>query len=157
MRTYYRDDNVHITSVAIHVDGQRYPFGELDGIWRTGRRIAGRRMLGGVAVVLVAFGFTGLVRYTWWFSGLHRRLEGWLRTGPAAVAVIGIAVLFVAMLGVLAFEVGLRAIEDIRGHARELQLWASVRGQPVLLLHTNDQTRFGQVCRAIVRARAAAG
>jgi hypothetical protein len=155
MRTYYRDDNVHITSAAIHVDGRRYPFGELDRIWRTGRRIAGRRFLVALAVLLVAAGFTGVVRYTWWFSGLHRQLQQWLSSGPAAVAVIGLAVLFVAVLGVLAVEVGLRAIEDIRGHAHDLQLWASIRGRPVLLLHTNDETRFGKVCRALVRARAA--
>jgi hypothetical protein len=153
MRTYYRDNNVHITSAAIHVDGHRYPFGELDRIWRVGRRIAGRRVLVGVAVLLVAVGFTGVVRYTWWFSGLHRQLEQWLSAGPAAVGVIGLAVLVVAVLGVLAAEAGLRAIEDIRGHARDLQLWASIRGRPVLLLHTNDETRFGKVCRALVRAR----
>ena len=157
MRTYYRDDNVHITSAAIHVDGRRYAFGELDRIWRSGRRIAGRRVLVGVAVLLVAAGFTGVVRYTWWFSGLHRQLQEWLSTGPAAVAVIGLAVLFVAVLGVLAVEAGLRAIEDIRGHAHDLQLWASIRGRPVLLLHTNDETRFGKVCRALVRARASDG
>jgi len=153
MRTYYRDDNVHITSAAIHVDGRRYAFGELDRIWRSGRRIAGRRVLVGVAVLLVAAGFTGVVRYTWWFSGLHRQLQEWLSTGPAAVAVIGLAVLFVAVLGVLAVEAGLRAIEDIRGHARHLELWASVRGRPVLLLHTDDADRFGKVCRALTRAR----
>jgi hypothetical protein len=157
MRTYYRDDTVHITSSAIHVDGHRYPIRELDRVWRSGRRIAGRRVLVGLAVLLVAAGFTGAVRYTWWFSGLRGRLEDWLRTGPAAVAVIGLAVLFVAVLGVLAVEIGLRAIEDIRGHTHDLQLWATVKGRPVLLLHTNDQTRFGKVCRALVRARAADG
>jgi hypothetical protein len=54
---------------------------------------------------------------------------------------------------VLAIEAGLRAIEDIRGHSRHLELWASVRGRPILLLHTDDADRFGRVCRALTRAR----
>jgi hypothetical protein len=154
MRTFYRDEHVHITSSAIHVDGHRYALDQLDQIWRSGRRLAGRRVLIGVAVLVGAVGFTAAVRYTWWFGGLRRQFEHWLTGGPVTVALLGAVALVAAIVGVLVVEAGLRAIEDIRGHARDLQLWASVRGRPVLLLHTNDETRFGKVCRALARAHA---
>jgi hypothetical protein len=157
MRTFYRDDQVRITSSAFHVDGHRYPLEDLDGVWRARHRLGGRRVLIGLGVLLAAIAFTALVRYTWWFGGLRRQVERWLRAGPASVAAVGFLVLLLAVLGVVAVEAGLIAIEDIRGHARELQLWASIRGEPVLLLSTNDRDRFGQVCRALVRARAAGG
>ncbi len=157
MREFYRDQRVQITSSALHVDGLRYPLADLDEVWRARRRPAGRRVLTGLGILLAAVAFTAVVRYTWWFGGLRRRVEGWLRAGPASVAAVGFLVLLVAVLGVVAVEAGLSAIEDIRGHAREHQLWASIHGEPVLLLSLNDRERFGQVCRALVRARAAAG
>jgi hypothetical protein len=59
----------------------------------------------------------------------------------------------VALFGVLAAEAALRAIEDIRDRGRYRELWALVDGEPVLLWRTTDATRFGIVCRALVRAR----
>ncbi len=153
MRTYYRDDHVHITSAAIHIDDRRFALDQLDQLWRTDRRVAGRRILIGVAVLLASAGFTALVRYTWWFGGLRRQFQHWLAEGPVVLAGVAVGGLVLAVLGVLAVEAGLSAIEDIRGHARHLELWASIRGQPVLLLHTDDADRFGKVCRALTRAR----
>src|SRR5881394_3039202 len=138
MRTFYRDKRVQITSSAFHVDGLRYPLAELDEVWRARRQLAGRRVLTGLGIVLLAVTFTAVVRYTWWFGGLRHQVEQWLRAGPASVAAVGFLVLLVAVLGVVALEAGLSAIEDIRGHAREHQLWASIHGEPVLLLSTND-------------------
>src|SRR5689334_8051603 len=119
MRTFYRDDQVRITSSAFHVDGQRYPLADLDGVYRAHRHRAGRRVLIGLAVLLAAVAFTAVVRYTWWFGGLRRQVEHWLRAGPVSVAAVGFLVLVVAVLGVVAIEAGLSAVEDIRGHARE--------------------------------------
>ncbi len=153
MRTYYRDDHVHITSTAIRVGDRKFALDQLEQPWRTDRRVAGRRILIGVGVLVAAVGFTVLVRYTWWFGGLRRQFQHWLAGGPAVLAGVAVAGLVLAVLGVVAVEAGLSAIEDIRGHARHLELWASVRGRPVLLLHTDDADRFGKVCRALTRAR----
>src|SRR5213079_2307658 len=152
MRTYYHDQNVLITSTAIRVGDRHFALDQLDQLWRTDRRVAGRRILVGVGVLVAAVGFTALVRYTWWFGGLRREFQHWLTEGPAVLAGVAVAGLVLAVLGVLAVEAGLSAIEDIRGHARHLELWATVRGKPVLLLHTNDADRFGKVCRALTRA-----
>ena len=153
MRTYYHDQNVLITSAAIRVGDRHFALDQLDELWRTDRRVAGRRILIGIGVLLAAAAFTAAVRYTWWFGGLRRQFQHWLAGGPAVLAVAAAGGLLLAVLGVLAIEAGLSAIEDIRGHARHLELWASVRGRPVLLLHTDDADRFGKVCRALTRAR----
>jgi hypothetical protein len=153
MRTYYRDDRVHITSADIRVGDRRFPLDQLDHVWRTDRRVAGRRLLIGVVVLIAAAGFTVAVRYTWWFGGLRRDFQGWLAEGPAVLGAVAVGGLLLAVLGVLAIEAGLRAVEDIRGHARRLELWATFHGVPVLLLHTDDADRFGKVCRALARAR----
>lgn len=41
--------------------------------------------------------------------------------------------------------------------ARRYELWALVRGQSVRLFRTRDVREFGQVCRALTRAREYAG
>src|SRR5690348_5204702 len=115
MRTFYRDDQVQITSSAFHVDGHRYALADLDDVFRAHRHRAGRRVLIGLGVLVVAIAFTGIVRYTWWFGGLRRQVEHWLRAGPASVAAVGFLALVVAVLGVVAIEAALSAVEDIRG------------------------------------------
>jgi hypothetical protein len=152
MRTYYRDNLIHITSLAIQVGDRLYALADVDDLWLTRRRVTGRRVLTGAGVLLLAGVFTAVVRYTWWFGGLRRRMQEWLAGGFETLAVVGAAAMVLAILGVLAVEVGLLAIEDIRGHRRRLELWASVRGRPVLLLRCNDADRFGRVCRALSRA-----
>ncbi len=152
MRTYYRDSHIHVTSSVIQVDERRYPLADLDELWLTRRRVAGRRVLVGVGVLVAAVAFTTIVRYTWWFGGLRRRFQDWLSQGPEVLLAVAAGALVLAVLGVLAVEAALLAIEDIRGHGRYLELWASVGGHPVLLWGCDDADRFGRVCRALSRA-----
>jgi hypothetical protein len=154
MRTYYRDDHVHITSSAIRVGDRSFALDQLDQLWRTGKRKTSRRVFVGIGVLVAALAFTALVRYTWWFGGLRRDFQRWLGEGPMVLAWVAVGGLALAVLGVLAVEAALGAIEDIRNRSRRLELWASVRGHPVLLLHTDDADRFGRVYRALSRARA---
>jgi len=153
VRTYYRDDRVHITSAMIVVDGCAYPLYRLDEVWKSRRSIAGRRVLIGVGIVAAAVLVRVVAGFVWWLGGLDRAVEHWLSGGPGTVAVVAVLALAAAVAGVLLVEATLRAIEDIRGHGRNLELWANIDGQPVRLFHTNDARRFGQVCRALVRAR----
>jgi hypothetical protein len=152
MRTYYQDHQVHITSVAIWVDGRVYALAELGETWRRGGSVAGRRILVGVGVLLLAVVIRLATSYSWWMGGLRRQYQRWLTAGMATSALVAFAALAVALVGAAAIEVGLRAIEDIRGFGRHQELWARVHGYPVLLLRTNDAARFGQVRRALVRA-----
>lgn len=117
VRTYYRDERIRITSTAIWVDDRRYLLRELERVWRQGLPVLGRRMLLGVALLLIA-----AVAFLW------------------------------ALFVVLAGAVALWGIEDIRRYGRRLELWANVRGCPVLLVRTDDAIRYGRVRRALIRA-----
>jgi|SRR6266536_2640782 hypothetical protein len=154
MRVYYRDDNVRITSSAVYVDECCYLLEQIESVWRRRRAFATRRVLIGLGVVAGAVLIRVVAGYLWWLGGLGRQVGRWLAGGPGTVLLVGIVGLGVAVLGVLLVEAALSAIEDIRGNGRHLELWARVDGLPIKLLHTTDSVRFGQVCRALVRARA---
>lgn len=153
VRTYYRDDRVHITAAAIVVDGCAYPLYRLDEVWKSRRSLAGRRVLVGLGILATAVLVRIAASMVWWLGGLDRAVEHWLSGGPGTVAIVAVVALAAAVVGVLLVEAALSAIEDIRGHGRNLELWASIDGHPVRIFHTNDARRFGQVCRALVRAR----
>jgi len=153
VRTYYRDDRVHVTSTDLYIDNCHYPLDELGELWQTRRSLAGRRILIGLGILLLAVAVRVAASYVWWLGGLNRAVRRWLADGPAGVVLVTVIGLAIAVVGVLVIEVALSAIEDIRGYGRNLELWASYDGHPVRLYHTNNALRFGQICRALVRAR----
>jgi hypothetical protein len=153
MRTYYRDKHVHITSQAFHIDDSCYPLDQLGEVWRTRRSVAVRRVLIGLGIVAAAVLVRVAASYIWWLGGLGRAVGHWIRDDPVTVTIVAALGLGVGVLGVLAIEAVLSAIEDIRGFGRNLELWANIEGHPVLLFRTNDSVRFGQICRALIRAR----
>ncbi len=154
MRTYYRDDHVHITSAAIWVDGRRYDLFEMERAWRRGGPVAARRVLIGVGVLVLALVIRAAFSYESLTGGLRHDYERWLAAGTAVTVLVAVVVLVIGIIGVLVLEAALRAIEDIRGNGRHHELWATVRGDHVMLWRTNDTLRFGQVSRALVRALA---
>src|SRR5512142_911128 len=133
MRTYYRDDRVHITSSAICIDGQWHRLDQLERIWRTGRLAAGRRVLIGIGVLVGAILVRVVGGFAWWMGGLRHHLQVWMRSGIIMIILVAAAALAIAVIGVVALEAALSAVEDIRGHARRLELWATVDGQPIML------------------------
>ncbi len=153
MRIYYDDRQVRITSKSIYVDDRCYRLDEFEQVWRNGGRLAHGRILLGVGMLLFAVTARLAASYTWWIGGLRRQIERWLSGGVWDVALVGAIGLGVALIGVVAVEAALRAIEDIQGNRRHLELWASMSGRPVLLWSTTDALRYGRVCRALVRAR----
>jgi uncharacterized membrane protein YidH (DUF202 family) len=154
MRTYYRDPHVLITSTTFTIDGVRFRLDDLDGVWRTRRSVAGRRVLIGLGIVALAVLTRLAASYVWWLGGLDRAIRRWLTGDWVHLTIVTVIGLVFAIIGVLAVEAMLSGIEDIRGHSRHLELWATMSGRPVLLFRTNDSARFGQVCRALMRARA---
>ena len=152
-RTYYRDDRVLVTSTAIYIDNSRYLLDEIGELWQTRRSLAARRILIALGIVAFVVVVRVVAGYVWFLGGLDRTVSHWLEGGPATVALVALGGLAVAMVGVWLIEAVLTAIEDIRGYGRNLELWASMHGHPVRLYHTNNSQRFGQICRAIVRAR----
>ena len=146
MITYYRDQQVAVTSDGLRVGERSYRLGELARVWhRRGRRswgsVAGR---GALAVAMI---------------------------GPLVAAAVGILIairidastnMTVALVGgALLVGLGVGPLADLvlelmdRSYARgsrSLEIWAHVRGTPVLLVRTNDALRFGKIYRALQRA-----
>jgi hypothetical protein len=108
----------------------------------------------GLGIVAAAVLVRLAAGYIWWLSGLNRLVGRWLAADPLTVTLLAILGLAAAVLGTLLIEAALSAIEYVRGNGRHLELWARMEGQPIRLLHTTDSARFGQVCRALMRARA---
>nr|WP_246568992.1 DUF6232 family protein [Polymorphospora rubra] len=146
MITYYRDRGVQITSAAIRVGPRAYPLESLTRVWhergpRNWRILAGR---GAIAVALVC----PLVA-----AALGILLAVSLNISvTATIAVVAGSVLVGLAVGPLADLLLGRLDRSYERGAYDLRIWADIGGVPVLLLHTADALRFGQVYRALQRA-----
>ncbi|SDX90456.1 hypothetical protein SAMN05444365_10113 [Micromonospora pattaloongensis] len=146
MITYYDDRFVQVTSAAIRVGGRSYPLAELAGVWhRRGERswgaLAGR---GAVGVALIAPIVAAAIGIAVALS-LHASIS-------TTVALVGGACLVGLAVGPLADLLLDRMDRSYDRGTRDLQLWAEVRGAPVLVLQTRDALKFGQIYRALQRA-----
>jgi hypothetical protein len=146
MTVYYHDRSVQVTSAAIEVEGQVYPFDDLARVWhrrdrRSWKAVAGRGM----------WGLTLLL--------------------PVATAIIGFAVAFAfdlsfgarAIIVVAAILIGLSAgplLDPILGKLDSsfdrgvhlYEIWVERDGAEIRLLQTRDASRFGRIYRAVQRA-----
>jgi hypothetical protein len=127
-RTYYDRDGVLITGRWLDIVGRRF---RVDGIanLRTARGprdpfVLGASAVAGVAVLALVLATPFLGTPTHWLLALA------LATVPAVVALA-------------AWKMRIRRFE----------LWADYQGHPVWLLSTFDALRYGQICRAIMRAQ----
>ncbi|MEJ3749334.1 DUF6232 family protein [Actinomycetes bacterium KLBMP 9797] len=146
MVTYYRDKSVRVTSEAIQVDGQAYPLPELARVWhgrgaRSWRALASRGALIAAIVGPLVAAAIGMV--------IAVRLRA---SVDVTIAIVGVS----ALVGLAAAPVADFVLEHVdrsyaRG-ARTLEMWATWRGHPVLLLRTGDALRFGKIYRAVQRA-----
>ena len=157
IRTYYRDEQIRVTSTALWVHGYEYPLVTMERTWRRGGSVAGRAVAIGLGVVLGAGLVRAVTSYAWWFGGLGGRIRHWATQGVLPLALLAAGVLAGALLSVGAIEAALQGVEHIRANGRHHELWASISGTEVLLLRTSDSDRFGRVCRALVRALADRG
>jgi hypothetical protein len=146
MTTYYRDQDVLVTSAGVRMGGRDYRLGEFDRVWHA----AGRRRFGGAA----GRGALGLVM-----------LSPLVLGGLAVAITVGAhASLTITLIGAFAgVALGLAAVPlaDVlldrvdRSYdkgSRRREIWGRVRGTDVLLLTTDDAQRFGRIYRALERA-----
>ena len=146
MITYYDDRTVRVTSEAIRVQGRSYPLRGLARVWhqrgrRSWRALAGRGALGAALIGPVVAAVIGLVIAL----GIDASLT-------VTITLVGIACLIGLAAGPIA-DLLLERLDRsyVRG-AHDLEIWADFQGRTVLLLHTRDALRFGQIYRALQRA-----
>ena len=141
MRIYYEDAQVCVSSAGLRTHGRRYRLGDVEHAWRAGRPEVGRRAAAAASMAL------GAVLAQLLFALVGR----WVLTGGHVHLTMAVLIVCTAAR-VLAGATVLDAVEDVRRYGHRLELWARIAGMPVLLLSTDDAIRYGQICRALVRA-----
>jgi len=144
MRVYYQDSEVSITPSGFRVGAQSYRLRDIEQVWRVRHRALGRRVRGASGVLGVVLVIqVVLVLIGRWVLAL---------TSGGMVLVAGIVLFVRWMIHLAAGAPALNALEDLRRYGSRLELWAVVQGSDVLLFHTDDAVRHGQICRALSRA-----
>ncbi|GAB2935863.1 hypothetical protein GCM10027280_24750 [Micromonospora polyrhachis] len=131
--TLYRQPGICVTSTWFTVGGNRYPVSELSEL-HTARGPHDRltvRAVGVTGVLLAAIGIT--LGYT---GGLYR-----------------LTALAYLTLGILTLVPVLLAVAGNRWRPPAYELWGTYRGTTTLLFTSDQEREFGQVTRALVRAR----
>lgn len=146
MIVYYQDPTVQVTSAAIQVDDDVYPFGELSRVWHDRRQRSWRELAGrGIWSLTYLLPFVGAI------------------LGLAAAALLDVSFGTRVVIIVAAILIGLSAgplIDPILGKLDDSfdrglyqhEIWVEHRGRPVLVLQTRDAARFGRIYRAVQRA-----
>jgi len=131
--TLYRQPGICVTSTWFTVGGSRYPVDELSEL-HTARGPHDRLTVRAVAVTGVLLAGIGItLGYT---GGLYR-----------------LTALAYLTLGVLALVPVLLAVVGHRWRPPAYELWGAYHGATILLFSSDQEREFGQVTRALVRAR----
>lgn len=129
----YRQPGVRVTSEAFLVAGRRFPISELSDL-RTARGRQDPLTVRAVAVTGAALGAIGVALG---YAGELYRLSA--RT--------------YLLLGLAAFIPMALAAIGRRLRPPAYELWGRYRGSMVLLFSTDQERQFGQIRRALIRAR----
>jgi hypothetical protein len=146
MTTYYRDRAVEVTTDRLRVEQRSYRLAELARVWhhrgrRSWRALAGRGALGAMMLVPLATAAVGML--------VAVQLDTSTTTTVTLVAAACLVGLAAVPLADLLLD---RVDRSYDRGSRDLELWAEIRGTPVLMLRTRNAQRFGQIYRALQRA-----
>lgn len=129
VRTYYQRAGISVTDHYLTVGGRRYEVAELYDVWT----VRGPRDPLGVGAAVVAM-MVLATAVAWSYYG-----RPMISAGVAAIALI---------------PAGL-ALTAWKTRRRHYELWADYRGTDVQVLTVLDGEVYGQICRALIRAREA--
>lgn len=137
-RSATTDGHICVTARWCEVDGSRYAIDELVllGVTRGNRRTPPAPRMVGLIAVAGAVVFTIVAIGSGWTTRL------WPAVAAAVVGTAAITVLPAVLTTAL---------------RRPYEIWAEYRGAEVRLFVTADPEQYGQVARALVRAREAQG
>lgn len=131
--TLYEEPGIHLTPEMLVIAGRQFPVAELSHL----RTVRGPhhpivvRSVVATGLVLVVIGVTASLT-----SHLHQ-------LSPATYLALGTA----AFVPVLIAAIGQRL------RPRAFELWAQYQGQQVLVFSSDHERQYGQVTRALLRAR----
>lgn len=125
-RVYYHRDGIRVTRDFLFVSGRRFSLSSVADLRTIKSRMITPELWWGFLL-----GNLAIVAAGW-------AMAGWATIGLNAVG----AVIFAAVV-------------THRRFGRRYELWASYRGEETRLLVMRNSERYGQVCRAVLRAREA--
>jgi len=146
MLTYYDDKAVRITSTTARVDDRSIPVGGVFRIWqqRGARSWSVLAARGTVGVALIAVAVTAVL-------GLVVGLTVKASSTVTIILIGGSILIGLAIMPLADLLLG-RLDDSYDRGAHVVELWAEVRGRPVLLVRSRDARRIGQIHRALRRA-----
>jgi hypothetical protein len=160
--TYYRDDDVVVTSTYLQLGGRRLRIADLEYVWhaeagptwRTMRRGAGR---GVINTAMMLAGIAGAVVLVGVLASAYSETKLEIALGhlpvPRNTLLLVAAILLVVGFAPLLFEWALIRVDDTYDKGGSVQeIWALVDGQEIMLLRLADATLFGKIYRALQRA-----
>lgn len=156
MTTLYRDDHVVVTQTQIRIDGQTWRMSELEYVWhkesRPDWRVRSRRASRGILNVLMILAFfAGIIVLIAVGSAAYLELQ--LSPIPRNTLIAVAILLLLAGVVPLAWEWALTKVDDTYDKGDAIyEMWARVHGTEIMLLRSNDQTRFSKIYRAVQRA-----
>lgn len=146
MIIYYRDRSVQVTSRAIHVDDQVYPFDQLSRVWYRRDRRSWRELVG-----RGCWGFAYLMPFIGAAAGFTVAFT--LDVSLGARVTIAVAAVLIGLTAGPLIDPILGKLDDSFDRGLYLhEIWVELRGQPVRVLATRDASRFGRIYRAVERA-----
>lgn len=146
MIVYYRDRSIEVTSAAIQVNGEVYPFDELTRVWhrrdkRSWKAVAGRGI----------WGATYLVPFVLAVIGLVTAVVLDVSFGARVTIVVG-AILVGLSAGPLIDPILGRLDDSFDRGVHLYEIWVEHDGRQLRVLETWDASRFGRIYRAVQRA-----
>lgn len=155
MTTLYRDDQVLVTTTLLRIDSRSWRLADLEYVWhketRPDWRVVSRRASRGLLNVLLILSlFAGVIVLIAVGSAAYLELQlGFPRNTLIAVAIL----LLLAGLVPLAWEWALSKVDDTYDKGDAIyEMWARTHGAEIMLLRSNDLTRFSKIYRAVQRA-----
>lgn len=146
MIIYYHDRSVQVTSEAIQIDDQQYPFDELERVWYVRDKPSWWELAGrGVWGLTYLLPFVGLI------AGLL--IAFWIDASLGAKATIVVASLLIGLSAGPLIDPILGKLDDSfdRGVHRH-EIWVERLGMELRVFETRDASRFGRIYRAVQRA-----
>lgn len=130
-RVHYQRDGVTVTDSYLESPLGKFAINDLDDL----RMVRGRGDPLAVSSILVAGGLALAVVVGWAYLGQR-------------TAWVGLASLMMIPIGL--------AVVAARTRVRHYQLWAACQGRDVMVVLVQDPAAYGQICRAVIRAKEAA-
>jgi len=128
-RVHYDHDGVSVTGQWLTLADKRYAVAELRNL----RTVRGPYHPLATATVVVAVAFLFMVGVSW--PLIHKDAAAWLGVGAVSIVPLGMA------------------LATLRVRPRPYELWADYRGMTGPVYWSQDAHTYGQVCRALIRAR----